>query len=93
MENLEILISESFFSGLAFLKKARPNINSSISLFLIIIDSLSVLQKLLGLADLARAQTFHIYELTKVVIVSEDKDLVFATFQIVAPSLKSLNNS
>ena len=33
-----------------------------------------------GPPDLTRAQTLRIYELTKVIVVSKDKDLMFATF-------------
>ncbi len=40
-----------------------------------------------------RAQAFGIDELTEVIMVSKDKDLVFAAFQVVAPSLKGFNNS
>ena len=52
-----------------------------------------VSKELLGLANLTKTQAFSIYELTEVVIVSKDKDLVFAALQVVTPSLKSLNNS
>ncbi len=47
----------------------------------------------LGSADLTRAQTFCIYELTEVIMVNKDKNHIFAVFQVVAPSLKSLNDS
>ncbi len=43
-----------------------------------IMDLEVVLRKLLGLADLTRAQAFYIHESTKVVMVSKDEDLVFA---------------
>ncbi len=52
-----------------------------------------VSRELLGLADLIRAQAFHIYKSTKVIMVSKDEDLVFTAFQIVAPSLEGFNNS
>ena len=47
----------------------------------------------MGPADLARAQAFRIHKLMKVIMVNEDKDLVFAVFQVVAPSLKGFNDS
>ena len=39
-----------------------------------------VAKKLLIPADFARAQTFYIHELSKVIMVSENEDLVFAAF-------------
>lgn len=37
-------------------------------------------------------QTMCIDELAEIIIVSEDKDLKFAAFQVVGPTLKSFNN-
>ena len=39
-----------------------------------------VVRKFLSPADLSGAQTLYICELTKVVVVNKDKDLIFATF-------------
>ena len=39
-----------------------------------------VLRKLLGPIKLAKAQAFHIYKSTKVIIFSKDKKLVFIAF-------------
>ena len=52
-----------------------------------------VSKKLLSLADLPRAQIFYIYEVTKVVIIYENKHLILETFQIVIPCLRNFNNS
>ena len=93
MKNISILIFERFFFGLASLREVRQSISHSISLSLMIIDLKVVLRKLLGPKDLAKVQAFCIYESTKVIMVSKDKDLVFATFQVVAPNLKGFNNS
>ena len=49
--------------------------------------------ELLGLADLFGAQTLCIHETTKVFMVRKDKNLMLATFQIVTPRLKGLDNS
>ncbi len=92
MENLEILISESFFLGLTLLKETRQGISRSINLSLTIIDLKVVSRELLGPVDLTRAQTFCIHESTEVVVVSEDKDLIFAAFQVMVSSLKSFKN-
>ena len=51
-----------------------------------------VLREFLGLVDLTRAQAFCIYKLTEVVIVSKDKDLIFAAFYVVSSSFKSVND-
>ena len=80
MKNLGILISESFFLGLASLEEARQSISRSICLFLTIIDLEIVWEELLGPTDLTRAQTFRIHELTEVIMVNKDEDLVFAAF-------------
>ncbi len=93
MKNLGVLISESLFLGLASLGEARQGICRSISLSLIIIDSEVVSRELLGPADLTRAQAFRIHESAEVIMVNKNEDLVFAAFQVVAPSLKGFNNS
>ena len=43
--------------------------------------------------DLSRAQAFYIHEVAEVFVVCKDKNLVFATIEIVFPYLKSLDNS
>ena len=92
IKNLSILILKYFFLGLTSMWEARQGISHNISFSLIIIDSKVVLREFLGPANLIRAQAFCIYELTGVVIVSKDKNFVFAAFQVVAPSFKGLNN-
>ena len=52
-----------------------------------------LLKELLGPADLSEAQILCIHETTEVIMVRKDKNLMLATFQIVTPRLKSLNNS
>ncbi len=59
-----------------------------------LIDFEVVLKELLDPADLTKVQVFRIHESTEVIIiVSKDKNLVFAAFQVVVPSLKGFNNS
>ncbi len=93
MENLGVFISESLFFSLASLGEARQGISRNISLSLTIIDLKVVSRELLGPTDLTRAQAFHIQKSTEVIMVSKDKDLLFAALQVVAPSLKGFNNS
>ncbi len=93
MKNLGVFLSESLFLGLASLKEARQSITRSVSFFLMVINSEVISRELLGPANLARAQTLRISESTEIVVVSDDKDLIFAAFQVVAPSLKGFNNN
>ena len=53
----------NFLLTLASLKVAEQSISSSIRLVLVIIDIKIVARQLLGLIDLAEAQTLYIYEL------------------------------
>ena len=39
-----------------------------------------IARKLLSLADLARTQALRMHESSKVIVVSENEELVFATF-------------
>ena len=52
-----------------------------------------VLKELLGPADTTKAQIFCIQESKEVIMVNKNEDLIFATFQVMAPSLKSFNNN
>lgn len=79
-------MSERFSLSLAFLKKPRQGVRHRICLSFTIIDTKMVLKKLLCPANLPEVPTFGIYELMNNVVVSEDKDLVFADLQVVAPS-------
>lgn len=80
IKNLGVLISESFFLGLAPLKETKQGINYSISLFLMIINLEMILREVLGPEDLAKAQTLDIHKLTEVIVVNEDENLVFVAF-------------
>lgn len=52
-----------------------------------------ILRKLLDLTDLTKAQTLYVHKPTLVIMVTKDKNFIFATLQMVMPGLKSLNNS
>ena len=93
IKNLSIFIFERFFLSLVSLGKARYNISRSISFSLMIIDLKVVLKEFLGPTDLGRAQAFRIHELTKIIIVSNDKDFVSTASQVIVPSFKDFNNS
>ena len=80
IKNLSILILKRYFLGLALLWEVREDISRNISLSLTIIDLEVVSRELLGPADLMRAQAFCIHEWMEVIIVSQNKNLVFAVF-------------
>lgn len=58
-----------------------------------IINSKIVVRQHLYPLILTRTKTLCIYKTIKVVIVDEDKDLVFTTFLVVPSSFESFNNS
>ena len=93
MKDLAIFSSKLIFLILASLGKPQQNICSCICLALAIINLKLITGKLLSPADLSRAQGLCIHETTKIVVICEDKYLMFATFQVVALCLKSYNNS
>ena len=80
MKNLSVLSSKLFFLIQTSLRETRKYICSSICFTLTIIDLKIVTKELLGPADLIRAQTFYIHELSKVIMVSENKDFMFVAF-------------
>ena len=52
-----------------------------------------VLRELLGPTDLLGAQTFYIHKTTDVVVVCENKNLILAAFQVIAPWLKGFKDN
>ena len=92
MKDLAILSSELIFLILASLGKPRQSICSCICLALAIIDSKVITRELLGPTDLSGAQALRIYELTKVIVVRKDENLMLTAFQVVTPSLECLND-
>ena len=92
MKNFGILSSKLFILIVTPLRKAKKGVRSSIYFALIVINTKIVTRKFLSPADLSRAQTLYIHKLANVVMVGQDENLMLATFQIVFPSLKNLNN-
>ena len=92
MKNFRVLSSKLFFLIQAFVKEMRACIYGSICFTLTIIDLTIVTRKLLGPADLTRAQTLCIYELSEVIMVSENEDFVFAAFYVVLSGFKCFDN-
>ena len=80
MKNLSVLSLKLFFVIQVSLKETRKCICSFIHFILTIINSKMITRELLGPVDLMRAQTFYIYELSEVIMVSENKDFVFVAF-------------
>lgn len=92
MKNLSIFISEYCFFSLVSLGKVRQGISRRISLSLTIINLEVVSKEFLYPADLIRTRNFCIYEFAKGILDNKNKHLVLATFQVMAPSLESLND-
>lgn len=86
MKKLSNFNSGCFFFGLAFLGKVRQGTNCHICLSLTITNLKVVLRKFLGPADLKKTRAFSTHKLVEIIIISEDENLVFTVFQIVAPS-------
>ena len=79
-EEFECFQLKAFFLIQTFLREMRECICSPICFTLTIINLKMITRELLGLKDLTRAQTLCIHELSEVIIVSENKDFVFAVF-------------
>ena len=92
MKDLAILSSELLLLILASLGKPRQSICSRICLTLAIVNSEIVSRELLGSADLSGAQVLRIHETTKVIVARKDENLMFAAFQVMAPSLECFND-
>ena len=80
MKDSAILSSELILLILASLEKPRQSICSCICFALAIIDLKIVLEELLDLADLSRAQTLYIRETMEVIVVRKDENLMLAAF-------------
>ena len=52
-----------------------------------------ILKKLLNLINLSKAQIFYIYEITKVIIIYKNENLVFLAIQVIKPNFKYFNNN
>lgn len=89
---MSIPISKRFVFDLASLWEVKQSISHSISFSLIIIDLEGISRKFLGPSDLTKAQIICIHELIEVVMISKDEKLVFAVFQVMAPSIEIFNN-
>ena len=93
MKNLANLSSKLIFLILVFLRTPWQNICSYICLALAIVNLKIVSKKILGLADLFKAQIFRIHETTIFFVIRKVKNLLFIIFQIMTPYLEGLNNS
>ena len=76
MQDFDVFCSEGVFFLSISLRVLRQDISSSVSFALTIIDLEVVTKEFLGLADLFRAQTFYIHELSKVLMVGKYKDFM-----------------
>ena len=65
---------------LIFLKIFLQNICSCICFALLIFDLKKIPKKLLGLANLFKAQIFYIIEAINIIVIYKHKNLIFITF-------------
>ena len=93
MKDLAILSSELILLILALLGKPRQNSYSRICLALAIINLKVITRELLGPTDLSGAQALCIHELTEVIVVRKDENLMLAAFQVVTPCLEGFDDS
>ena len=80
MKDLSVFSSKVGFFFIVSLRETRKSVCSSVCFSLTIIDLKMMARKLLSPADLAGSQVLEIHELSKVIVVSGNKDLVFAIF-------------
>ena len=76
MQDFDVLYSEGVFFISNPLRVSKQGISSSVSFALTIIDLEIITKEFLGPADLFRAQTLHIHELSEVVIVGKYEDFM-----------------
>ena len=92
MKDSSVLSSKVGFFFIILLRETRQSICSSVCFSLTVIDLKMIARKLLSPADLARTQALLIHELSKVILVSENEDLVFETFQIMPPCFECFDD-
>ena len=92
MKDLAIFSLELILFILALLGKPQQSICSRICIALAIIDSKVITRELLGPTDLSGAQALCIHELTEVIMVRKDENLMLAAFQIVTPRLEGFDD-
>ena len=76
MQNLDVLRSKGLFLFSNPLRGSRQGIGNSVYLALIIIDLEVLTREFLSLADLFRAQTLHVHELSEVVMVGKHEEFM-----------------
>ena len=93
MQDFDVLCLESLFFFNTLLRVLKQSISSSITFLLTIINPEVVIREFLGPTNLFGAQALCVHESAEVVVVNEYKHLILRVFQIIPPSLESLNNS
>ena len=91
-EHFESFYLKTFIFHHYFFEENETIICSPICFSLIIIDLKMIARQLLGPPNLTKAQTLHIHKSIEFIMVSKNKDFVFAAFKVMALSFKSFNN-
>lgn len=92
MKNFSVFISKHFFLILTSFGGMEEGVCSHIYLFFVIINAEVLSRELLHSINFSKVETLSIHKLSEVIVSSKDKNLIFATLQVVVPSLNSLNN-
>lgn len=92
MKNFSVFISKHFFLVLTSLGGVEKGVCSRICLFFAIINAEVLSREFLDSTNFSKVETLSIYKLLEVIVSSKDKNLIFATLQVVVRSLNSLNN-
>lgn len=80
MEDYDVFGAEGLLFLSTLLRVLRQGIGSFFCFVLAVINPKIVTGKFLSLADLSEAQILSIHKLTKIIMVSKDEYLMFATF-------------
>ena len=79
MKYLSVLSSKVSFFFIILLRETRYIVYSSVSFALTIIYSKMIARKLLSPADLTKIQALYIHKSSKIIVVSKNEKLMFAT--------------
>lgn len=92
MKYLRVFNSKSFFL-IQLLCEKQNKAFAIVLVFLVIIDLKMRSNKFFGLSNLFRSKTLFVYKLAEIIITNQNKNLVFTTFQVIAPRFENFNNN
>lgn len=78
MKNFSVFISKHFLLVLTSLRGAKEGVCSRICLSFAIINAEVLSRELLDSTNFSKVETLNIYKLSEVIVISKDKNLIFA---------------